>query len=302
MDTPARIAAFSWLKSQSLIYGDVFPRKLLQDGFSYNGKRVPLLGPQGIFKPQIFPQIPLSITTTSNSPYQDSAPSEGSLIYKFRGTDPFHRDNVGLRMAMAQKIPLIYFYSLIPSKYFAMWPVYIIGEDKNDLSFRVAVDDMKFLYNFTEQILPLAINEPEEIYRRSYITTTVKVRLHQKSFRERVLNAYQSTCALCRIKHQELLDAAHIIPDGEYGGDPSIDNGIALCKIHHSAFDNYFFGIRPDYTIEIRKELLEEDDGPMLELGFKGLHNSKIIIPRKKEHHPSTDKLEIRYNQFREAI
>jgi putative restriction endonuclease len=55
MDTPARIAAFAWLKSQSQIYGDVFPRNILETGFIFQGERVPLLGPQGIFKPRIFP-------------------------------------------------------------------------------------------------------------------------------------------------------------------------------------------------------------------------------------------------------
>jgi putative restriction endonuclease len=300
MDTPARIAAFAWLKSQSQIYGDVFPRNILETGFIFQGERVPLLGPQGIFKPRIFPQIPLSITTTSNSPYNDGSPKDGYLTYKFRGDDPFHRDNVGLRLAYEQQLPLIYFYSLIPGKYFAMFPVYIIGENREDKSFKVTVDDQKLFFSDIEQSNSI-VNEPEVNYRRSYYTTEIRQRLHQKGFRERVLDAYQTTCALCRIKHVELLDAAHIIPDGEVGGEPTVDNGIALCKIHHSAFDNFFFGIRPDYTVDIRKEILEENDGPMLELGFKGLHNIKIQLPRNKKDHPNIEKLNERYIRFRKT-
>lgn len=301
MDTEARIAAFTWLKSQSDIYGEVFPRKILESGFSYKGERVPLLGPQGIFKPKIFPIIPLSITTTSNSPYDDGKLG-GFLSYKYRGIDPLHRDNIGLRMAMEQQIPLVYFYSLTPGKYFAMWPVYIISENRADLSFTVAVDDEKVMFNSFNETQNQLVREPEENYRRSYITTAVKQRLHQKGFRERVIEAYQSCCALCKIKHSELLDAAHIIPDGEIGGEPTVNNGIALCKIHHAAFDNFFFGIRRDYIIEIRKDILEEKDGPMLELGFKGLHNNKIILPKKNSSWPSVQKLEERYQKFKKAV
>ena len=58
-----------------------------------------LLGPQGIFKPKIIPQIPLSITTTPKGPYDDSFSYDDFLLYRYRGTDIQHRDNAGLRMA-----------------------------------------------------------------------------------------------------------------------------------------------------------------------------------------------------------
>ena len=65
-------------------------------------------------------------------------------------------------------------------------------------------------------------------------------------------------CALCSLRHQELLDAAHITPDREADSDPIVSNGVALCKLHHAAFDNFFFTIRPDYTIEVRPSILAE--------------------------------------------
>jgi putative restriction endonuclease len=65
---------------------------------------VPLLAPQGIFKPAIL-NLPLSITTTPPSPrkprpYNDEFDNNGLLRYRYRGTDPNHRDNVGLREAI----------------------------------------------------------------------------------------------------------------------------------------------------------------------------------------------------------
>ena len=113
--------------------------------------------------------------------------------------------------------------------------------------------------------------------------------------------AYQNHCALCNIKHVELLDAAHIIADKEDIGDPIIQNGLALCKIHHAAFDSNFIGINPDYVIKIRKDLLSESDGPMLKYGIQYLDNTKLILPSKKIHWPDKERLEIRYLTFTKA-
>lgn len=92
-------------------------------------------------------------------------------------------------------------------------------------------------------------------YGREYTTSAVKQRVHQRAFRERVLRAYREQCTLCRLKHVELLEAAHIIPDADPEGEPSVVNGLALCKLHHAAFDRNFLGIRPDYTVMLRDSL-----------------------------------------------
>ena len=128
----------------------------------------------------------------------------------------------------------------------------------------------------------------------------MKRRLHQQSFREKVLHAYHEHCALCRLKHRELLDAAHIIPDSE-GGKPIVPNGLALCKIHHAAFDQNIIGITPDYNVKIRADILREIDGPMLKHGLQGFHDQKIYFPRGNNS-PNRDFLSIRYEKFRKAI
>lgn len=43
---------------------------------------------------------PLSITTVSDGLYDNSFTNDGFIIYRYRGTDPNHRDNVDLREAM----------------------------------------------------------------------------------------------------------------------------------------------------------------------------------------------------------
>jgi putative restriction endonuclease len=146
----------------------------------------------------------------------------------------------------------------------------------------------------------LQISE-DGIGRRAYITAAVKVRLHQRAFREKVLDAYRSQCAFCRLKHRELLDAAHIFPDNAPEGEPIIRNGIALCKLHHSAYDNFILGVTPDYIIHVRGDILQEEDGPVLQHGLKGLHQAKLFLPNAKEHYPSKEALDWKYKKFTQA-
>jgi len=161
------------------------------------------------------------------------------------------------------------------------------------LVFTVAVDDIMVINKELEQI-----NEDATYYRRSYLTSNILTRVHQRSFRERVLMAYQNQCSLCKLKHIELLDAAHIIADKEDIGDPIVQNGLALCKIHHAAFDNNFIGINPDYIIKIQTDLLTETDGPMLRYGIQSLNNSRLILPADKRNWPDKVRLEIRFSEF----
>lgn len=294
-DLQIRLFAFDWLKRQTEIHGDVLPRGLLEDGFMFNGEKITLLGAKGIWKPKSM-TYPLSITTISNGPYSDSFTNDGFLKYKYRGENPEHPDNKGLRALMTLQEPLIYFHSIIKGKYLATWPVYIIKDNKQDLRFTVAVDDIKTIGKTFDKV-----QEDASYYRRSYLTSNVLTRVHQRSFRERVLLAYRNQCAFCRLKHLELLDAAHIIADKEETGDPVIQNGLALCKIHHAAFDNNFIGVSPDYIIKIQLELLSETDGPMLRYGIQNLNNTKLILPSEKCNWPDKARLEMRFSSFLRA-
>jgi putative restriction endonuclease len=98
---------------------------------------------------------------------------------------------------------------------------------------------------------------------------------------DEALAAYQAHCAVCRLRHAELLEAAHILPDGHPLGHPVVPNGVALCKLHHATFDANILGIRPDYGIEIRLDVLEEKDGPMLKHGLQEFHHGRLWTPHR---------------------
>jgi putative restriction endonuclease len=299
-DTRIRTAAFDWLAEYVARNGDVIPRQILAQGFTLDGVRVPLVGPQGIFKPRILREVPLSITTVPDGPYDDAFGPNGLLRYRYRGSDPDHPDNRGLRLAMAWRIPLVYFIGLVPGKYVAEWPVYVVGDDPAGLAFSVAVDDPAYLRLGTAATADSTLaDEGAASIRRAYVTASVRVRLHQRAFRERVLDAYRRQCAFCRLRHEELLDAAHIVPDTQPEGEPHVRNGLSLCTLHHAAFDRRFLGLRPDYVIEVRPDIRGERDGPTLVHAIQALHESRIILPESKRLQPDPALLEIRYQQFR---
>jgi putative restriction endonuclease len=293
LEEQIRIIAFEWLSKQVSIHGDVLPRELLAKGFEFNGERIPLLGPQGIFKPRLL-DIPISITTVFDGPYSDKPDQDGNWLYRYRGIDPNHRDNVGLRKAMERRTPLIYFVGIAPGRYFTVYPVFITEDYPESLTFKVTTEDLRSL----KSIQPIVISEADE-GRRRYLNSIVRVRLHQRGFREMVLNAYREQCACCKLRHLELLDAAHILPDLDPEGDPIVPNGISLCKLHHAAFDSNILGIRPDYIIEVKKEILEEEDGPVLLHGLQKLHQAEIVLPKSRNLYPDPKRLETRYKEFK---
>lgn len=294
VDELVRAQAFALVRELNVAHEGVIPFAPLSEGLQFQGQRVPLIGPQGIFKPRVL-KLPLSITTSPSSPYNDTFTPEGSLKYSYRGTDPHHVDNVGMREVMRLGRPLVYLHGVVKGRYLAAWPVYVTGDDPARLTFTVEFDDQPAIEYSAEG----KIQAPEILIRRRYATAAVRMRLHQRLFRERVLDAYRSACSLCRLAHRALLEAAHIIPDAEKDGEPLVSNGVSFCKLHHAAFDQGILGVRPDYVVEIREDVLEEVDGPMLKHGLQAMHKTKLWVPHSAQLRPDQKALEYRYEKFR---
>ena len=136
---------------------------------------------------------------------------------------------------------------------------------------------------------------------RRYATREARIRLHQHRFRAVILAAYRGRCAVCALREASLLQAAHIIEDRDAAGAAVVVNGIALCAIHHLAYDRNVMGIDPGGVVHIARRLLEEIDGPMLRSGLQAFHGAPIELPRQQAQHPDPARLEIRFDQFRAA-
>ena len=292
-----RIASFDWLKSLLPQFPDnVFPSKVLASDFYFKQERIVLTGQQGIWKPKQM-QYPISIKSRTESIYDDEFISDNRIKYRYMGDNPNHWVNVGLRECMINQIPLIYMHEVARGKYLIQWPVFVVVDDIKSLSFIVEAQSKSYILPENQ----LMLSEPGEVERR-YATRQMIQRLHQATFRELVLNAYKEHCAICALKHRTLLDAAHIIGDGEKLGRAIVTNGISLCKIHHAAFDSNIIGITPDYLVHVREDILNEIDGPMLKFGIQQMHGNKLILPKNIGSRPSKELLDIRYIEFKKVV
>jgi putative restriction endonuclease len=75
---------------------------------------------------------------------------------------------------------------------------------------------------------------------------------------------------------------------------------LSLCSIHHRAFDHDLVGITPNYEVRVARRLLEEEDGPMLEL-LKEFHQQPIVLPVRKTWRPDRERLSARFERFAAA-
>lgn len=230
----------------------------------------------------------LSILSDPNGKYPDEELDGGLFAYSYRegNTDG---DNRKLRNAYELELPIILFRKISDGVYVPIFPVYVVEDDFENRKFLIAVD--KSLRSISDPINP----KPVE---KAYAARIVQQRLHQPVFRGRVLLAYESQCAICNLKHSELLDAAHIIADGKPHSTADVDNGLSLCKIHHAAYDCNLLGITPDYRVAIKNELLEENGGPMLKHGLQEVNGRQLFVPSKRKSRPSRDRLAERFAEF----
>jgi putative restriction endonuclease len=293
-DAEVRAAVLERARQLRITHGGRVPRRALMEGVLMHGERIPLWNYQkGIFKPAATGRdgAAISIQTSVRSPYDDLHDVEGARIfYKFRGTDPSHPDNAALRRAMHRQLPLLYIFAVDPGVYDLIAPVYVVREDAANLQFTLVADSAVSSGTDTEREVA-----------RAYATRTILQRLHQQQFRRMVLKAYREQCSICRLRHVELLDAAHILPDRHPEGEPVVTNGLGLCKIHHSAYDANIIGIDPDARVHVRHDILLEEDGPMLKHGIQGVANRTLLLPSRPELRPNREFLAERYERFGRA-
>lgn len=265
--------------------------------FSFEGQRIPLMDPQrGIRKPAHMTAA-LSIRTSFTPagqipPYEDAEGPDGLLRYKYRGRDASHPENLALRRAFEFGLPLAWFVAAAPGAYVPIYPIWIVGDEPEQLQFVVAFD-------VAQRLVP--VGDLGDDLDRQYVERLTRLRLHQPVFRVRVLNAYAHRCAMCRLRYPSLLDAAHILPDGHPRGGPVITNGLSLCKMHHAAYDQNFLGVRPDLVVEVRSDVQTETDGPMLIHGLQEMEGIRLLSPRSRAARADPERLEERYAEFLRA-
>jgi putative restriction endonuclease len=292
-DESLRVACFAALDVLRAEFGDELPlRGGLDRGIAFQGTRVPFFSHmKGIFRAGVQRgPAALAVQTSWRSPYADAAIEDG-FLYAYRSGASGAADNRALRAAYELGVPIVYFVGTRPGYYEANYPFYVTADDAASAMVKLSPGAMVGPLDEREA-MPIL----DEVSRR-YATREVKVRLHQGRFRAIVLPAYRERCAICRLKEVRLLDAAHITGDALDEGAAAVNNGISLCTIHHRAFDQNLVGVSPDYHVRVSSRLLDEEDGPMLDL-LKQFHDTPLNTPSRAQSRPDPDRLSVRYERF----
>jgi putative restriction endonuclease len=270
-DDGLRSACFAELQRLTARFGPSIPyRGGLDAGFRYRGRRIPFLSPQkGIFRAreQEGPAA-LSLNTSVRSPYADRETADG-YVYSYRAGPIDQPDNRALEAAYELQAPIVYFVGVRPGHYEPSFPWFVDAVDRVEREVHITPGSI-----IDVGASPEAVQLADEVERR-YAFGTVKRRLHQGRFRGAVLP----------------------VADSEERGEPVVSNGLSLCSIHHRAFDEDLVGVSPDLRVHVSPRLLDDEDGPMLEL-LKGFHRQAIHVPERRAWRPDAERLAVRFEHF----
>jgi putative restriction endonuclease len=107
-------------------------------------------------------------------------------------------------------------------------------------------------------------------------------------FRRKVLTAYGHRCAMCGVQLR-LLDAAHVLPVDQPGSTDDTNNGVALCALHHRAYDRALVAFDPAYAIHVNARQVAELTSLSRAGGlrqFKATLKPSLLLPPDPRDHP----------------
>lgn len=145
---------------------------------------------------------------------------------------------------MASNAPVILLKQVKPKpkpEYMVVAPLYVESFDNARRQFVLSTRADAILEATSDQ--PVVVRE----IHRAYGEATVRTRLHQAYFRRDVLKVYQGRCTVCELRTRPLLQGAHIVPDAAAAGVAAVQNGLALCALHH---DSSFHAMQGTIPIE----------------------------------------------------
>jgi putative restriction endonuclease len=281
---------FVWLDNQVASNFGVLSRRVIES-YHFHGSPLKLANPgRGIWNPKSFDSS-LSILHTYSGPYDDTLTDGSYLRYHYEASDPDAGSNRKLRKAARDGVPLVYFHGIAEGLYLPYYPVFIVEDRYDERVVIVALD---------KALVPSLDSAHDTEIQRTYIERIVRTRVHQREFRQKIILAYDYTCAVCRLNNAELLDAAHITLDSSMDGIAFTPNGLALCKLHHAAYDRNLLGIDQNHRIHIAQRVLDGPASGALNSYFREHLGRSLHVPKARRLRPDCWRLAARFEQFRE--
>lgn len=150
------------------------------------------------------------------------------------------------------------------------------------------VDLLQQLGSGQESVADAQVNEVIAEPRR-YAVLATKRALRESGFRNRVLVAYGHSCAMCGVQLR-LLDAAHILPAAHADSTDDTDNGVALCALHHRAYDGELVTFDAAFRTHVNDAMAqalqaEHRDGGMP--AFRRALRPNLALPPNRRDRPA---------------
>ncbi len=166
-------------------------------------------------------------------------------------------------------------------------------KQKNDLPIK-SFEVQKIVKKLNEASRPENYNPVDK--KKKIIKKTKETTLRWRGFRQAIIEAYDSSCTVCGMKICSPdaflweVEAAHIVPHRAFGKD-DIWNGLALCHLHHWAFDVGWFTLSDSYKIQVSSKAnsLPPNFGKMDNYNFLeslSTKRSRILLPSRVNIYP----------------
>jgi len=123
--------------------------------------------------------------------------------------------------------------------------------------------------------------------KRALVSTWRTIR--ENDFRRRVLTAYTHRCAMCGVQLR-LVEGAHILPVDEPGSTDQTSNGVALCVLHHRAYDAGLVAFDSSFKVHVSDAKATDLTAEHLAGGmkqFKAALKPIMITPPDKKDRPA---------------
>jgi putative restriction endonuclease len=150
------------------------------------------------------------------------------------------------------------------------------------------VQDFIKLLNQVDSLSDAQIEEVKGKERKE-VVATIKRKYREADFRFRVLTTYRNRCAMCGLQ-LGLVEAAHILPVAADGSTDETSNGVALCSLHHDAFDASLVSFDERYKVEVSQAALVDLDLKRLLGGRKKFTDNLkpgILLPADQRDYPN---------------
>lgn len=284
---------------QDISIGDYFSKEEVEEAFDTGfGYQISGINPRRDDQDRRY----VLVFANEDGPYDDSV-KQGRFQYVGEGLqgdqDETSPGNSVLIDATSSKIPVHFFYQSSDEsdwEYQGLVDVLDYEFEEHD-GRKVLVFTMEHQFGSeTEEAsqepvadeqtsLERALEDEPQLTDKDDAYTEARRRARDTAFSELVRDAYDDTCAICG-RNRETPDgtpeveAAHIYPKRK-GGSDDVRNGLALCKLHHWAFDTGWLAVSDDYEILVKD--VPDKEGYY---EFKQLDGDTLRLPENEDAEP----------------